>query len=194
MEEAPLAVNTTAAYGASKLALMTFADAFQKHLSAYARPDKQPNNARVMIVDPGWCRTPGMRRYLTRGSLLGLAIYLLTWPLWWLVLKSPEQGAQTFLHAAMEAEFAQAEGGKFFKEVIESKLYREEVRDEKAQKKLWQVSERAVEVLEKEGAVARAGVKREEEERRKREDDERARVKAVEKLPGSRRSRKADKS
>ena len=54
----PVAFTPGEVYATSKLALMTFAMAFQKHLSSYARPDKNPVNARVLIVDPGWSRTP----------------------------------------------------------------------------------------------------------------------------------------
>lgn len=145
-----------AAYATSKLALMTFALAFEKHLSSYARPDKQPANARVLMVDPGWSRTPGMRRYLAGGSLWGLLVYLIMWPLWWLVLKSPEQGAQTFLHAAMEAEYGRGQGGVLLKECREVKIARMEILDEDKQKALWQLSDKAIEALEKESAMRRA--------------------------------------
>ena len=94
----------TRKYESSKLATMIFAQAFQKHLDKFQRPDKNPNMARVVVVDPGFSRTPGMRRWLTMGSLWGLLLYLVTLPFWWLVLKSPLQGAQGFLRAAMEAE------------------------------------------------------------------------------------------
>jgi hypothetical protein len=153
-----------AAYASSKLALMTFASAFQKHLSTYVRPDKNPVNAKVLIVDPGYCRTPGMRRYITFGSLWGLGVYLVTWPLWWLLLKSPEQGAQTYLFATMEAGFARGEGGQLLKECMEYKIIKEEVNNEAEQKKLWELSEKAIEALEKEGAVKRALLKKEREE------------------------------
>ncbi|PGH26835.1 hypothetical protein AJ80_01415 [Polytolypa hystricis UAMH7299] len=93
-------------FATSKLALLTFARSFQSHLSAYSRPDKQPPNARVLVVDPGLSRTPGTRRWITRGSLWGLLVYLLTWPLWWLILKSPQQGAQSFLMAVLEMGFS----------------------------------------------------------------------------------------
>jgi NAD(P)-dependent dehydrogenase (short-subunit alcohol dehydrogenase family) len=63
-------------YARSKLALMTFASAFQKHLDAYQRPDKAPNNARAFTVDPGYSRTPGTRRWLSAGSLIGLLFSL----------------------------------------------------------------------------------------------------------------------
>lgn len=159
-------------YGTSKLASMVFAVAFQKHLEAYKRPDKQPNNARVLIVDPGYTRTPGMRRWLSMGSLSGLVIYICMSPLWWLVLKSPLQGAQGFLCAAMEAEFGRRGNGdeagnaRFIKECKEMPnfLRGDEVRDERVAKELWGFSEKQIEALEKEGAALRALAKKFEEE------------------------------
>lgn len=150
-------------YETSKLASMVFALAFQKHLDAYQRPDKQANNARVVVVDPGFTRTPGMRRWLTMGSLWGLLLYLITWPLWWLILKSPIQGAQSFLMAAMEADLGRGNGGRYLRECREVSYIREEVLDQNAQKKLWSFSEKQIETLEKEGAVRRALAKKESE-------------------------------
>jgi len=185
------------AYATSKFALLTFSNAFQKHLDAYKRPDKQPMNTRVINVDPGWTRTPGMRRYLTVGSLWGLLAYLIMWPLWWLVLKSPEQGAQSFIFAAMEAELGRGEGGKLVKECRVVKVTRKDFSDEKLQKALWEESEKTVEMLEKEAAMRRA------REKKAREDSEKAEEKKeetdaaetskgkAEKQPGSRKSRKA---
>ncbi|KAL3707500.1 hypothetical protein TMatcc_005478 [Talaromyces marneffei ATCC 18224] len=57
--------SATSMYGMTKLSLMIFAKAFQKHLSSYKRPDERPMNARVLIVDPGWTRTPGTRRWIS---------------------------------------------------------------------------------------------------------------------------------
>jgi NAD(P)-dependent dehydrogenase (short-subunit alcohol dehydrogenase family) len=153
----------SAVYATSKLALMTFAVAFQKHLTNYVRPDKKPMNARVIMVDPGWTRTPGMQRYLTFGSLWGLALYLIAWPLWWLVLKSGDQGAQTFLYAAMEAQWGRGEGAYFLKECRRSIWTRKEIDDEVLQKKLWESSEKTIELLEKESAKRRAAEKQEKE-------------------------------
>jgi NAD(P)-dependent dehydrogenase (short-subunit alcohol dehydrogenase family) len=150
-------------YATSKLALMTFAVAFQKHLSTYARPDKKPMNARVIMVDPGWTRTPGMRRFLTFGSLWGLALYLFMWPLWWLVLKSGDAGAQTFLYAAMEAQWGRGEGSYFLKECRRMTWTRKEIEDEVLQKQLWESSSKTIEVLEKESAKRRALEKKEKE-------------------------------
>ena len=189
-------------YETSKLACMIFAQAFQKHLDVYQRPDKQPNNARVIAVDPGFSRTPGMRRWLTMGSLWGLLLYLVTWPFWWLVLKSPVQGAQGFLRAVMEAELGRGSGGRFLRECKEVDYMRKEIRDENTQKKLWKFSEKQIEALEKEGAVKRALAKREKEELEKAKlsvpgKDEKGTAAEKEKsvnaskASGSRRSRKA---
>ena len=152
----------------TKLAMMNFAYAFQKHLDAYQRPDKQPNCTRVLIVDPGFCRTPGMRRWLTGGSLIGLLLYLLTWPIWWLILKSPDQGAQSYLFAAMDPAYGHGGiGGKFIKECREIEPLRPEAKNEEFAKTLWEFSEKQVEQLEKQAAVKRALEKKEAEERAK---------------------------
>ncbi|KAF2152271.1 oxidoreductase [Myriangium duriaei CBS 260.36] len=156
------AFSPATAYASSKLALMTFAHAFQKHLSSYTRPDKQPTNTRVILVDPGFSRTPGMRRYLSWGSLIGLALYLIMYPIWWLILKSPDMGAQTFLYAAMEANYGRGEGGWLLKECREIKLERADINDETAQKALWQYSESMIQEAEKRGAKARAENKKNE--------------------------------
>ncbi|KAF1930683.1 NAD(P)-binding protein [Didymella exigua CBS 183.55] len=167
-EAGQIEFEASGVYATSKLALMTFAVAFQKHLNAYVRPDKKPMNARVIMVDPGWTRTPGMRRHLTLGTLWGLALYLLMWPMWWLVLKSADQGAQTFLHAVMEAEWGRGEGGFFLKECRKVAWTRTEISDEDLQKKLWTSSEKTIELLEKEGAKRRAVEKKESEKQEKK--------------------------
>ncbi|KAL1868605.1 hypothetical protein Plec18167_008196 [Paecilomyces lecythidis] len=189
-------------FGMTKLALMTFANSFQSHLSSYKRPDNFPVNARVLIVDPGFCRTPGTRRWLTRGSLLGLLFYLMTWPLWWLILKSPEQGAQSFLYATMEAKFGRGTGGPYLiKECREVDFLRKEIKDEAIAKQLWEFSEKQIEAKEKEGAVKRALEKKEkeEEEKKKKQQQDTSTSTTTEgsgsaksqQTPGSRRSRKA---
>lgn len=182
-------------YGTSKLALMTFAQAFQKHLDAYKRPDKQSNNAHVIPVDPGLTRTPGMRRWLSMGSLWGLLFYLIMWPVWWLTLKSPLMGAQSFLFAAMEADLGRGVGGRLVKECRERPFFRKEVKDEGVAKGLWEFSDRQIEVLEKEGAARRMREKKEgkgeEEAEGARGEKEKASKSDGAKTPGSRRSRKA---
>jgi hypothetical protein len=176
---------------------MTFAYAFQKHLDAYKRPDKQVNNARAFIIDPGFCRTPGTRRWLSGGLIWGLFLYLVTWPVWWLILKSPVQGAQSYLLAAMDAEYGRGAGGKMFKECREYEPLRPEVKNEEVAKKLWEFSEKQIEQLEKEGAVKRALAKQEAEKNKKNVPESATDGTPVpsagkkESTAGSRRSRKA---
>ncbi|PBP16824.1 short chain dehydrogenase/reductase family Oxidoreductase [Diplocarpon rosae] len=155
------------AYSRSKLALAIFGQAFQKHLDAYKRPDGAPMNARVIFVDPGYARTPGMRRYLTRGTLWGLGIYLAMWQTVWLLLKSSEGGAQSFLYASMEATLGRGAGGKMIKECQELNYARSDVKDEKVAKKLWEGSEKLIERVEREEAVKRALEKKEQERAKK---------------------------
>ena len=152
------------AYARSKLALIIFGQAFQKHLDAYKRPDGMPMNARVVFVDPGHSRTPGMRRWLTRGTLWGLAAYLVFWQTAWILLKSAEGGAQSFLYAAMEATLGRGAGGKLIKECQEMDYARVDVKDETIARKLWEGSEKLVERVEREEAVRRALEKKELEE------------------------------
>jgi hypothetical protein len=192
------------AYSRSKLALMMFGQAFQKHLDAYKRPDGAPNNARVVFVDPGYSRTPGMRRWLTRGTLWGLAVYLILWQNVWLFLKSAEQGAQSILYAAMEVTIGRGSGGKLIKECIEVDFARIDVKDEAIAKKLWENSDKLIERVEREEAVKRALAKKEAEVNSAKESEEKTQPPATEngaealgsgtdskKKPKSRRARKA---
>ncbi|KAK8216234.1 hypothetical protein HDK77DRAFT_188106 [Phyllosticta capitalensis] len=176
-----VAFKATSADATSKLALMTFASAFQKHLSSYKRPDQFPMTARVFVVDPGFTRTPGTRRYLTFGSLWGLALYLIMWPVWWLILKSPQQGAQTYLWASMDDRLGRESGGKFLKECREIKFQRGEIENEQMQKGLWEASEKTIEELEKRGALERAHHKKQGEEDEKAKKQQ-AELEALEEL------------
>nr|OQO15508.1 hypothetical protein B0A51_16642 [Rachicladosporium sp. CCFEE 5018] len=199
VEKSPTTFSPGNAYATSKLALTVFALAFQKHLSAYERPDKMPSTTHVVLVDPGYCRTPGMRRWLTWGSLFGLAVYLITYPFWWLVLKSPNMGAQSFLHAVMDSDYGRGEGGKLLKECKARTYLRKEVEDEAVQKQLWDYSEQMVQEAEKRGALERAKLKRDEKEKVEeveaeaelRDYKEKVGKKAGVKQEGSRRSRKS---
>ncbi|KAF5715664.1 alcohol dehydrogenase [Fusarium globosum] len=147
------------AYARSKLAMNVFGQAFQKHLDAYERPDKAPNNTRVVFVDPGLARTPSTRRWLTRGSLWGLAIYLAGYLVPWFLLKSPHMAAQSILYTAMDGDFARGPGGKLIKECMEVDFARKEVKDEEVAKKLWQESDALIEKVEKIQAKKRAAKK-----------------------------------
>ncbi|KAI9713403.1 MAG: hypothetical protein M1820_000785 [Bogoriella megaspora] len=183
--------SPSTAYASSKFALTTFGLALQKHLSSYKRPDGTESNARVILVNPGFVRTPGTRRYLTFGTLFGLLIYLLTYPVWWLILKSPNQGAQGFLYAAMEASLGRGAGGILVRECAIVPFGRSEVTDEGMQKGLWELSEQTIERAEKEGAVRRAMEKKEAEIRDEAEKGEETKNAASQRTSGSGRSKKA---
>ncbi|GAO17952.1 uncharacterized protein UV8b_01004 [Ustilaginoidea virens] len=147
------------AYARSKLALAVFGTAFQKHLDTYKRPDQLPMNAKVIFVDPGLSRTPGTRRWLTRGSLAGLAVYLAGYLVPWLLLKSPFRGAQSILYAAMEPSLGVGPGGRLIKECMQVDFARGEVQDDEVAKRLWEESDALVERTEKASAKARAAEK-----------------------------------
>ncbi|KAI1201706.1 short chain dehydrogenase/ reductase [Nemania serpens] len=192
------------AYARSKLAMMVFGQAFQKHLDAYQRPDKLPMNARVIFVDPGFTRTPGMRRWITRGSIWGLILYVFGYVLPWFFLKSAEMGAQSILHAAMDGSLGRGTGGKLVKECMEVDFARNDVKKEDIAKQLWEASDKLVEKTEKEQAAVRAAEKKHEEmrEKEKKEAEQTQEIEALvdtikkgkeaEKKPSRRQRKKAN--
>ncbi|KAK0386008.1 hypothetical protein NLU13_5845 [Sarocladium strictum] len=173
--------SANAAYARSKLALNVFGKAFQKHLSSYKRPDGLPMNTRVVFVDPGFSRTPGMRRWLTRGSLFGLSTYLAFYFVPWLLLKSPLMGAQSILYACMEGSLGRGEGGRFVKECMEMDFARAEVSDEDVAKKLWEESDALIERVEKAEAKKRAAQKAKEDKAKEKakEDEQKAEIESL---------------
>ncbi|KAG5951061.1 hypothetical protein E4U53_003854 [Claviceps sorghi] len=173
--------SPSGAYARSKLALMVFGQALQKHLDLYKRPDQMPMNAKVIFVDPGLSRTPGTQRWLTRGSLFGLALYLAGYIVPWFLLKSPFRGAQSILHAVMESSLAVGHGGRLIKECIEVDFARTEVKDDEVAQKLWRESDALIERAEKAAAKARA---REKAARDKQDEEkqQRERIEEIEEL------------
>lgn len=169
------------AYARSKLALMVFGQAFQKHLDTYKRPDQFPMNSRVIFVDPGYSRTPGMRRWLTRGTIWGLVVYVITYLLSWFFLKSPDMGAQSILCAAMDPDLGRGAGGRLIKECIEVDYARVDVRDEGVAKKLWEASDKLIEKVEKEQAALRVLEKKRQDlkEKEKKEAEKGEEVNAL---------------
>jgi NAD(P)-dependent dehydrogenase (short-subunit alcohol dehydrogenase family) len=178
------------AYARSKLAMMVFAKAYQKHLDAYKRPDELPMNARVVLVDPGLARTVGMRRWLTRGSLWGLLLYLVFYFFAWLLLKSPYMAAQSMLYAAMDGSLGRGAGGRLIKECMEVDCARKDVDDEEVAKKLWESSDKLIERVEKEQAVKRAKAKK-QQEKTEEEAKQAAQVEEIEALVGAIKKGKA---
>lgn len=169
------------AYARSKLALNVFGQYFQKHLDSYKRPDELPMNTRVVLVDPGLSRTPGTRRWLTRGSLLGLVLYVFFYAIPWFLLKSPSKGAQSILYAAMDGTLGRIGGGRLIKECMEVDFARSEVKDDEVAKKLWQESDALIEKTEKAAAKKRAQNKA-NEDKQAEEDKEKEKAAEVESL------------
>ncbi|KAH6971569.1 hypothetical protein BKA56DRAFT_635644 [Ilyonectria sp. MPI-CAGE-AT-0026] len=115
-ELSPKTWSPGTAYARSKLAM-------NKQLDVYKRPDGGIMNTRL-------ARTPSTRRWLTRGSLWGLGLYL-----------SPNMAAQSILFAAMDGDLGRLPGGKLIKECMEVDFARSEVKDEEVAKKLWEESD-----------------------------------------------------
>lgn len=147
-------------FGASKLLLSMFVYEFQRRLNEYKRPDNAQNNVRVIIVDPGLTRTASFRRFASFGTIIGLLLYLVMWPIWWLVLKSPFNGAQTHLFAAMGPDFEETLEVQYTSQCkIRSPPPRSELHDEALQKEAFDLTEKMIKAVETRSAVAR---KREE--------------------------------
>ncbi|KAF5093829.1 hypothetical protein D0Z00_003834 [Geotrichum galactomycetum] len=147
-------------FGASKLLLSMFAYEFQRRLNEYKRPDKAKNNVRLVLVDPGLSRTASFRRFASFGTILGLLFYLVMWPIWWLVLKSPFNGAQTHLYAAMSPDFEETLEVQYTAQCkVRQPPPRSELHDETLQKEAFELTEKMIKAIETRSAVAR---KREE--------------------------------
>ncbi|KAI0132062.1 hypothetical protein BJ170DRAFT_229412 [Xylariales sp. AK1849] len=182
------------AYARSKLALMVFGQAFQKHLDAYKRPDQLPMNSRVVIVDPGLARTPGMRRWATRGTIWGLVIYLLGYFWSWLLIKNAEMGAQSILYAAMDPSLGRGPGGKLIKECMEVDYARTDVKDEEVAKKLWEASDKLIEKTEKEQAALRV-LQKKARDMKKQEEQDAEKKREIEALVGAiKKGKEAEKT
>jgi hypothetical protein len=144
----------------------------------------------VVLVDPGLARTVGMRRWLTRGSLWGLLLYLVFYFFAWLLLKSPFMAAQSVLYAAMDGSLGRGAGGRLIKECMEVDCARKDVHDEEVAKKLWESSDKLIERVEKEQAVKRAKAKK-EQEKKEEEAKQAAQVEEIEALVGAIKKGKA---
>lgn len=143
-------------YGTSKLMLNMFAKEFQRRIQSKERPDKQPCNVRVNIVNPGIVRSPSTRRFLSFGSVFGLLLYLLFYPIYWLLLKSCEMGCQSYLFALCSPDLHNMNGGNYIKEcgLVQEPSMRELV-DAELQATLYDNTAKVIEKIEKQSAVQR---------------------------------------
>lgn len=143
-------------YGTAKLSLCCFIKEFQRRLDSYVRSDKSPMTVKCYIINPGFMRSPSTKRALSFGSIFGLFMYVLFYPILWLFLKSTYQGAQSYLFALQNEELRVNEGGIFIEEcsIIKNKP-KKELNDLEFQKKLYDRTESLIKDLEKNSAIER---------------------------------------
>jgi len=140
---------------------MMAAQDFQGQFDVYQRPDENIPNVRCYCVDPGLVRTSMSRGFLSFGSIGGLLVYLIMWPLWFIVLKSEWQGAQTILHCAMRPiEYdRRGEGGwkaaGHYRDCREAKYQRDELLSVEACEELRKRTDKDILDAEKRSAVRR---------------------------------------
>jgi NAD(P)-dependent dehydrogenase (short-subunit alcohol dehydrogenase family) len=175
-------------YGSSKLLLNIFAKEFQRRLENFERPDKQPCGIRINIVNPGIVRSPSTRRFLSMGSIFGLIIYLIFYPIFWILFKSCEQGMQSFLFAINSPNLFNIKGGNYIKEcsIIKNES-RKELNDELLQNKIFEITKEKIEKLEKNSAIERNRGKKKSKDKVVDNDDDdikssNEKLKKVEKL------------
>lgn len=142
-------------YGTSKLLLGMFVKQFQRENDNYERKDKHPCNIKVNMVNPGLMRSASTRRFLSMGSLLGLFVYILFYPIFWLVLKNSYQGAQSVLFVLTAPFIAKIAGGNYIQECKIILNTRKEYDDEKLVKQVYDETEKLISKLEKQSAIER---------------------------------------
>ncbi|RLV87737.1 putative oxidoreductase [Meyerozyma sp. JA9] len=142
-------------HGSSKLLLGMFAKEYQRQLNRYERPDKSPCNVHINLVNPGLVRTPSTRRQLSLGTVWGLLVYILMFPLWFIFLKSAAQGAQSIIFALCAPVLAQSDTANLVQECKIQPKVRKELVDEELQEKVFQDTEKLIEKLERASAVIR---------------------------------------
>ncbi|KAK6199997.1 uncharacterized protein RJT21DRAFT_5119 [Scheffersomyces amazonensis] len=155
-------------YGTSKLLLGLFAREYQKRISEYERKDGMKCNVTINLVNPGIMRTPSTRRVLSMGTLWGLFLYLILYPIWYLFLKSARQGAQSFYFALFAPIIPKIEGGNYIQECKINPKVRKEYNDFELQKELFDKTEKIIEELEKKSALVRNSQKSASEKKREK--------------------------
>lgn len=165
-------------YGTSKLLLGMFGRLYQRLLNEYERKDKAPCNIKISIVNPGIMRSPSTRRFFSMGTIWGLFLYLILYPIWFIFFKDAVQGSQSILFALLAPVLAPEDGGNFIQECKILKTTRPELQDYELQDEIFKKTAEHIEVLEKLSAIERKkqekalgqDKKNKEAERKKKED------------------------
>lgn len=142
-------------YGSSKLLLGMFGRLFQREVITYERPDKAPCNIQVSIVNPGLMRSPSTRRFLSMGTIWGLLVYIVLYPVWYIFLKSSLEGAQSVLFALFTPVLGPQDGGNFIQECKILTQGRSELYDYDLQDQVYKATAESIEILEKRSAIER---------------------------------------
>lgn len=156
-------------FGSAKLLQSCFIKEYQRRLDSYKRSDKTEMSVRCNLVNPGMMRSTSTKRFLSFGSVFGLLLYVVMYPVLWVFLKSTHQGAQTFFYALMNPELELKRGGNFLKECsIVKGNSRKELGDEELQKKVYDKTEKLIADLEKNSARERN--KRDKKSKKKKQE------------------------
>ena len=119
--------NARVAYSQSKLANVLFTRELSKRLMA--------TGVTANSLHPGVVKTELGRHMSFNKSLLKNFFYI---PLFWVVFKTPTQGAQTTIHCAVAEELEKI-SGRYFSDCAE-KEPAEQAKDDGVAKQLWEVS------------------------------------------------------
>lgn len=165
-------------YGTSKLLLGMFGRLLQRDLNDYDRKDKAPCNIKVTVANPGLMRSPSTRRFFSMGTIWGLLLYILLYPIWYLFFKSVHQGAQSLLFAIAAPILGAQDGGNLIQECKIVTKGRPELWDYELQDAVYAKTAELITSLEKLSAIERkkaekasgADKKKKAEEQRKKED------------------------
>ncbi|CAF1426223.1 unnamed protein product [Adineta steineri] len=119
------------AYSHSKLANILFTNELARRL--------QNTNITTNSLHPGLVRTEVIRNILGHYQIILNTLILLLTPIWYCLIKSPEQGAQTSIYLASDRRLNHVTR-KYFKECKECTSSKTSL-DQQAAKRLWKLSE-----------------------------------------------------
>lgn len=164
--------------GAAKCFVMSMTMHLQRLMDAHVRPDALPSRVKCICVIPGIARTPSFRRFISCGSLLGLAAYLATYPLWFICIKSAENAAQSILFASMapsaDVHPAGVSGGQIYQECRTTQARRKEINDPEFGEALWTATEQYTKKIETRSVLARKAEEKEKERQQQSHKEQKA--------------------
>lgn len=172
-------------YGTSKLLLGMFARLFQRDVNSYSRPDKAPCNIQVSVVNPGLMRSPSTRRFISLGTIWGLILYILLFPIWYIFFKSCLQGAQSILFAMFAPVLGPQDGGNFIQECGILKQGRGEYYDYELQDEIFKDTAALIDTLERQSAIERKKQEKATGVDKKKQTDQEAKMKDLSEKPNT---------